>query len=87
MRAAGDVAVNLGKKSAKYEAACMDLLMELAELEKLVDPKSLTAGALYRFDKNPTRNPTGVQDDHRFNDNSNDLNEEQRAKYELNLLV
>ncbi|KAI1423240.1 hypothetical protein F5Y12DRAFT_554370 [Xylaria sp. FL1777] len=61
MQAAGNLVVGLSKRSVTDEAACIDLLNELAELETLVDPKSSTASMLHRFDKRQTRTPTGSE--------------------------
>ncbi|KAI0535654.1 hypothetical protein GGR58DRAFT_478290 [Xylaria digitata] len=57
-RAAGNLVVGLSKRAIINEAACIDLLEELAELEKLVDPKSFNAGMLHHFDKRQSQNPT-----------------------------
>ncbi|TGJ87568.1 hypothetical protein E0Z10_g1193 [Xylaria hypoxylon] len=56
-RAAGNLVVDLSKKSVTNEAACIDLLEELAELEKLVNPKSSTASRSHHFDKRHSQNP------------------------------
>ena len=52
----GNLVVYLSKKSALNEAACKDLLEELAELEKLVDPRRQVASMLHHSDKDPTHN-------------------------------
>ncbi|KAI0199781.1 hypothetical protein F4808DRAFT_431242 [Astrocystis sublimbata] len=51
MRASGDFVVGLSKRTLKSETACADLLAELTELERFVDPKSPTTFMLYRYDK------------------------------------
>ncbi|KAF2964086.1 hypothetical protein GQX73_g9491 [Xylaria multiplex] len=55
-RAAGNLVVGLSKRAATDEAACIDLLEELSELEKLVDPKSINAGMLHHFGKHQPQN-------------------------------
>jgi hypothetical protein len=57
VRSIGNYVIGLSKKSESKEAACKDLLKELAELEKLIDPKSSTASFLYRFDRRQPRTP------------------------------
>ncbi|KAI0594774.1 hypothetical protein F4775DRAFT_416605 [Biscogniauxia sp. FL1348] len=49
IRAAGSLVVGLSKKSMSDEAACKDLLTELSDLERLLDPKSPVARSLHRF--------------------------------------
>ncbi|KAJ8127617.1 hypothetical protein O1611_g6019 [Lasiodiplodia mahajangana] len=51
VRGAGSLVVGLSKRSVANEAACTDLLEELAELEKLVDSRSATANMLPRIGK------------------------------------
>ncbi|KAI1492799.1 hypothetical protein F5X96DRAFT_329630 [Biscogniauxia mediterranea] len=48
IRAAGGLVVGLSKKSMTDEAACKDLLTELLDLERLLDPKSPVARSLHR---------------------------------------
>ncbi|KAI1195459.1 hypothetical protein F5X97DRAFT_308027 [Nemania serpens] len=50
MRATGNLVIGLSKKSVVDEAACKDLLEELAELEKLIGSENSTAGKLHRTD-------------------------------------
>ncbi|KAI8955064.1 hypothetical protein F4801DRAFT_531090 [Xylaria longipes] len=58
MRATGNLVVGLSKRALTNEAACIDLLGELAELEKLIDPKSPAASMLHRYDKHQSQNTT-----------------------------
>jgi hypothetical protein len=58
VRATGNLVVSLSRTSETTEAACKDLLKELAELEKLIDAKSPTASVLHRFDKHQLRSRT-----------------------------
>ncbi|KAI0452676.1 hypothetical protein F5B21DRAFT_482542 [Xylaria acuta] len=58
MRATGHLVVNLSKRAVTNETACIDLLEELAELEKLIDPRSSAASMLHRYDKRQSQNPT-----------------------------
>ncbi|KAI0421717.1 hypothetical protein F5X98DRAFT_370342 [Xylaria grammica] len=62
-RAAGNLVVGLSKRAVTNEAACIDLLQELAELEKLVDPRSPTASMLHHFDKCQSQVPTRSGED------------------------
>ncbi|KAI0976660.1 hypothetical protein F4678DRAFT_120321 [Xylaria arbuscula] len=55
LRAAGDLVVDLSKRSVKNEAACSDLLVELAELGKLVDSNSAAAAMLHHFNQHQAR--------------------------------
>ncbi|KAI1821273.1 hypothetical protein F4861DRAFT_533058 [Xylaria intraflava] len=57
LRRSGNFAVGLSKNSRENEMACRDLLDELAELEKLLDPRT-SASMLHRFKKRPTQNTT-----------------------------
>lgn len=79
-QAAGNLVVGLSKRSVTNEAACIDLLEELAELEKLFDPKTSTASMLHHFDKRQAQNPTRWVEgntDHSSNDcNSNNWADE-----------
>ncbi|KAI0549584.1 hypothetical protein F4679DRAFT_545744 [Xylaria curta] len=58
VRAAGYLVVNLSKKAVRNESACTDLLGELAELEKLIDPKSSGASMLHSYDNRQSQNST-----------------------------
>ncbi|KAI0405799.1 hypothetical protein F4802DRAFT_135241 [Xylaria palmicola] len=58
MRAAGNLVVGLSKRAVENEAACVDFLEELAELEKLVNPKNPAARNFHQFDKNKSKNTT-----------------------------
>ncbi|KAI0466656.1 hypothetical protein F4859DRAFT_496947 [Xylaria cf. heliscus] len=58
MRATGNLVVGLSKRAITSENACIDLLQELAELEKLIDPKSPAAYILHRYDKGQSQNAT-----------------------------
>ncbi|KAI0444353.1 hypothetical protein F4803DRAFT_511637 [Xylaria telfairii] len=58
MRAAGNLVVGLSKRAVTNETACIDLLAELVELEKLMDPKSSPPFMSHRYDKRHTQNQT-----------------------------
>ncbi|KAI0860170.1 hypothetical protein F4860DRAFT_480328 [Xylaria cubensis] len=58
VRAAGNLVVNLSKRAARNESACKDLLGELAELEKLINPKSSTANMLHNHDNRQSQDST-----------------------------
>ncbi|KAK5632718.1 hypothetical protein RRF57_008432 [Xylaria bambusicola] len=62
MRATGASAINLSRKAVTKEAACIDLLEELAELEKLVDPKRATARVPSHFNKSSTQTTSGSEE-------------------------
>ncbi|KAI0517207.1 hypothetical protein F5B22DRAFT_133879 [Xylaria bambusicola] len=61
IRATGDSVVMLSGKSTINEAACVDLLEELAALERLVDPKRPTADMLHHLNKGSTQAVSGSQ--------------------------
>ncbi|KAI0190987.1 hypothetical protein EV127DRAFT_480790 [Xylaria flabelliformis] len=58
VRAAGNLVVNLSKRAVRNESACKDLLEELAELEKLINPKSSTASMLHNHDNRQSQDST-----------------------------
>ncbi|KAI1735813.1 hypothetical protein F4680DRAFT_433951 [Xylaria scruposa] len=58
VRAAGNLVVDLSKKAARNESACTDLLGELAELEKLIDPKGSAASMSHSYDDSQSPNST-----------------------------
>ncbi|CAJ2499990.1 Uu.00g028430.m01.CDS01 [Anthostomella pinea] len=62
IRAAGNQILDLAKNSMSDQAACKDLLTELSELGKLVDPENEAAAILHRFDKRETRQATGSEE-------------------------
>ncbi|KAI1749658.1 hypothetical protein F4782DRAFT_512704 [Xylaria castorea] len=61
VRAAGNLVVGLSKRAVTSETACIDLLGELAELEKLIDLKSSAASILHSHDKRQSQNPAGSE--------------------------
>ncbi|KAI3322707.1 hypothetical protein HD806DRAFT_111599 [Xylariaceae sp. AK1471] len=71
VRTTGNLVVGLSKTSETNEAACKDLLRELAELEKLIDPRSSAASTLHRFDKRQPRTPTRSEEGNAEVSNSN----------------
>lgn len=58
MQATGNLVVGLSKRAVTNETACIDLLAELVELEKLIDPQSPAAFMLHRHDKRHSQNQT-----------------------------
>ncbi|KAI2638501.1 hypothetical protein GGS21DRAFT_443508 [Xylaria nigripes] len=86
LRMTGNTAIILSKKSTENEAACRDLLDELAELEKLLDPRSST-NMLHRFNKrqaqDATRSGEQRQDGH-SSDRFENADENQDAEYNSN---
>ncbi|KAI1364394.1 hypothetical protein F5Y08DRAFT_307071 [Xylaria arbuscula] len=62
MRTIGDLVVDLSRKSATNEAACIDLLEELAELAKLADSTRQATSMGHRLDKDTTQNPAKMEE-------------------------
>ncbi|KAI1165757.1 hypothetical protein F5B18DRAFT_609741 [Nemania serpens] len=62
MRAAGNLVIGLSKKSVVDEAACKDLLEELAELEKLIGSKDSTARTSHHTDNRQSRSSTRAEE-------------------------
>ncbi|KAI0107728.1 hypothetical protein GGR51DRAFT_514833 [Nemania sp. FL0031] len=62
LHAVGSLVVGLSKRSITNEAACTDLLDELAELEKLIDSRSATANTLPRTGKHQSQNTARSED-------------------------
>ncbi|KAI0874886.1 hypothetical protein GGS24DRAFT_457644 [Hypoxylon argillaceum] len=61
IRGAGNMVVGLSKRSVANEAACTDLMGELAELEKFIDSKSTTGGMPHGIAKGQSQYATGVE--------------------------
>ncbi|KAI1082032.1 hypothetical protein F5B20DRAFT_534194 [Whalleya microplaca] len=64
IRIIGNAVAKLSSKTMTNGAACTELLAEMAELEKLVDPKNPAAKVLHRFDKRETKKPTRPKAQH-----------------------
>lgn len=62
VRVTGNCVVDLVKSSETNEAACKDLLKELAELDKLIDLKSPTASMLHRLPNRPPLNVSRAEE-------------------------
>ncbi|KAI1182954.1 hypothetical protein F5B17DRAFT_418115 [Nemania serpens] len=63
MRAAGSIVIGLSKKSVVDEAACKDLLEELAELEKLIGSKISTVRTSHRTDNRQSQSSTDAEEE------------------------
>ncbi|KAI1309815.1 hypothetical protein F5Y03DRAFT_347453 [Xylaria venustula] len=70
LRAAGKVVVDLSKRSIKNEAACLDLLAELAELEKL----------LHHFDQHQIQSRTGSEEANKGHSSEEPANEDSNVQ-------
>ncbi|KAI1179093.1 hypothetical protein F4777DRAFT_17030 [Nemania sp. FL0916] len=55
IRAAGDLVVGLSKRSAANETACLDLLEELASLDKLINSKNSAVAIPHHTDKHESK--------------------------------
>ncbi|KAI1435559.1 hypothetical protein GGR50DRAFT_318004 [Xylaria sp. CBS 124048] len=77
LRRTGDFAISLSKESRSKEIACRDLLDELAELEKLLDPKTST-NMLHRFNKRQAQKSTRSGES-RHDGHSSDRSEHENA--------
>ncbi|KAJ2982989.1 hypothetical protein NUW58_g6331 [Xylaria curta] len=80
MRATGKLVVGLSKSAVTNEAACVDLLGELAELEKLISSKSSTASMSHDSDKRQSQKParSGKEKAQGFSSNRPDNGEMER---------